>query len=599
MMKMLHWPRYLILALAFGFVGLSIMMRAVSLQTNSLTAQQLIEAGQAKGLDTKRVERPRGNIYDAYGNVLAANSITYEIGLDLTKENISTETVAAQISAMFGSDYNTLLATIANAQINHLSRATLQRYASPEKYAEILQKQKEYADLAANSDSKVVRGTSLEGVDGIPMMARTYPEGAVAANVLGSFPYWEGASAQGYYGVEGAYHDMLTSPPQQLDIPNNPLKMAELAELQSGDDLVLTIDRSIQINMEQILDNAVEKWDAEGGVILVMDPHTGEMLAMASTPRQGHNTLSSSLKLYDLSISALYEPGSVFKVLTMAAALDAGLVTPDSTYVDTGVFYHGGYPIYNWDRAGHGEVSMTTCMELSLNVCLAHLAVDVLKPEKFYEYIQAFGIGRKTGIDLKGEAVYPLDLPGDENYFDVDLATNSFGQGVALTPVQMMTAISAVANDGKIMVPHVLKARIHNGVRYDTHPQVMAQPISSATARTLSSMLAVALENEASAAVVEGYRLAGKTGTAEVPSETTGGYKDGIINASFVGWGPIDDPRFLVYIWLQEPKEADWASESAAPVFAEVVKSLVVSLRLPPDAVRLQMQAVPTATAAP
>ncbi|HPH95570.1 MAG TPA: penicillin-binding protein 2 [Anaerolineaceae bacterium] len=599
MMKMLHWPRYMILALAFTLAGLGILIRAVNLQTNSKTAQQLIQAGQQRDLDTKQVERPRGNIYDAYGNVLAANSLTYEIGLDLTKDNISTETVAAQISAMFGSDYNTLLDTISYAQANGLRRATLKRYASPEKMAEILLKQQEYADMAVNSDSKTVRGTSLLGVDGIPMLARYYPEGSLASNVLGTFPYWEGSSAQGYYGVEGAYHDLLTSPPQQLDIPNNPLKMAELAELQRGDDLILTIDRSIQMNMEEILDKAVEKWDADGGVILVMDPRTGEMLAMASTPRQGHNNLSSSLKLYDLSVSALYEPGSVFKVLTMAAALDAGLVTPDTTFVDNGVFYHGGYPIYNWDRAGHGEVSMTTCMELSLNVCLAHLAVDVLKPEKFYEYIQAFGIGRKTGIDLEGEGVYPLRLPGDENYYDVDLATNSFGQGVSVTPIQMMTAISAVANDGKIMVPHVLKARIHNGVRYDTHPQVMAQPISAATARTLSSMLAVALENEASTALVEGYRLAGKTGTAEVPSENSAGYKDGIINASFVGWGPIDDPRFVVYIWLKEPKEADWASESAAPVFAEVVKSLVVSLRLPPDAVRLQMQAVPTATAAP
>jgi cell division protein FtsI/penicillin-binding protein 2 len=204
--------------------------------------------------------------------------------------------------------------------------------------------------------------------------------------------------------------------------------------------------------------------------------------------------------------------------------------------------------------------------------------------------MQRFGIGHKTGVDISGEVNYPLAVPGDPGWYEVNLGTNSFGQGLSTTPIQMITAISAIANnEGKMMAPHVLKAMVEDGEQYSNSPQVIGNPISADTARTLSEMLAVSLETEASSALVEGYRVAGKTGTAEIAGPD--GYTSSLTNASFVGWGPVDDPRFIVYVWLEKPTTSMWGSVVASPVFSEVVSNLVILMDLPPDAVRQQLAA--------
>jgi cell division protein FtsI/penicillin-binding protein 2 len=226
---------------------------------------------------------------------------------------------------------------------------------------------------------------------------------------------------------------------------------------------------------------------------------------------------------------------------------------------------------------------MVGCMQHSLNVCLAWVA-DQVGPTDYYKYIQSFGIGHATGIDLAGEVTSPIRLPGDGQWIMMDLATNSFGQGIAVTPIQMVMAISALANDGKMMAPHILRAMVDNGRQYNTTPQVIGTPIKAETAKTLTSMLSRSLEEESSDALVPGYRVAGKTGTAEIPGPT--GYSSDVTNASFAGWGPIDDPKFLVYIWLEKPRTSIWGSVVAAPVFSDVVKSLVVLMNIPPDSVR-------------
>ncbi|MFU8772592.1 MAG: penicillin-binding transpeptidase domain-containing protein, partial [Anaerolineales bacterium] len=220
----------------------------------------------------------------------------------------------------------------------------------------------------------------------------------------------------------------------------------------------------------------------------------------------------------------------------------------------------------------------------SLNVCLAWVAKE-LGANSFYRYMQNFGFGRLTGIELAGEATGRLKQPGDSDWYEADLATNSFGQGLSATPVQMVMAASAIANDGKMVTPRILKAVIDKGRQYDTSPQIAGYPISAETARTLSEMLAISLEIESSSALVEGYRISGKTGTAEIPTPT--GYSSTLTHASFVGWGPVDDPRFLVYVWLEKPEISPWGSVVAAPVFQEVVERLVVHLDLPPDHIRI------------
>jgi cell division protein FtsI/penicillin-binding protein 2 len=229
---------------------------------------------------------------------------------------------------------------------------------------------------------------------------------------------------------------------------------------------------------------------------------------------------------------------------------------------------------------------MLGCMQHSLNVCLAWIATE-LGTEDFYRYMQVFGIGRLTGIDLAGEVTGRLKAPGDGDWYPADLGTNSFGQGVAATPIQMAAAVSAVANQGKLMAPQIVHSVVNEGHQHDIEQRVVGMPIKPETARTLTEMLARSLEVESSNALVTGYRVAGKTGTAEIP--TPFGYTTNATNASFVGWGPVDDPRFLIYVWLEKPASSPWGSEVAAPLFQRAVEKLVVLINLPPDDIRQEL----------
>ena len=204
--------------------------------------------------------------------------------------------------------------------------------------------------------------------------------------------------------------------------------------------------------------------------------------------------------------------------------------------------------------------------------------------QTFYRYMNRFGIGHLTGTDLAGEAAGRLKVPGDSDWYPVDLATNAFGQGVSVTPLQVIAAATAIANDGRMVVPHVLYAMVRDGRQYRVPAQYSGSPVSAETAHTLSQMLAISLENEFSGALVPGYRIAGKTGTAQIPGPV--GYEDGATNASFLGWGPVDDPQFMIYVWLERPSTSIWGSETAAPVFSDVAKKLVLLMSIPPDSVR-------------
>ena len=232
---------------------------------------------------------------------------------------------------------------------------------------------------------------------------------------------------------------------------------------------------------------------------------------------------------------------------------------------------------------------MTGCLEYSLNTCMSWV-VNQLGEKKFYEGIKAFGIGQPSNIDLDGEDYYPVRQPGDENWTKLSLANNAFGQGIAVAPIQIITALSAIANDGKMMAPHVLKAVVDNGRQLNNLPQVISQPISKQTANTVNEMLAEAITGEAKILKIDGYRIAGKTGTAEIPIPGGGGYFSNKTNASFVGWGPVDDPRFIIYVWLEEPGgPMPYGSIVAAPIFKDLFMACVQLTNLPPDAIRQQL----------
>lgn len=589
-MKPPFFKRFVFVLLISILVGVAIVVQLVRINYTTYAAELITKSADYQGVN-RLVYPPRGSIYDRSGHLLATNQIGYELGLDL-KHVIDPESIAFAVATLMDDIEYADIYTIANTgQREQENRYfVLSSYVSKETIQEIEKLKENYA--LRRAETKSIK-PSLAGLVWSPMQQRAYPEGTLAANVLGFYNYFSRETAQGVYGVEEAYNRLLTGKPKTVYMPNDPYLVETLPEINPGASLVLTIDREIQKMLEDTLVEAMDWSGAEGGTIIVADPETGEILGMASTPFFDPNRYWEyeetfpGITPYNRAIGTAYEPGSVFKVITMAAALDSGVADPETTYNDfSGVFWvDNTWPIYNWDGGAWGEQTMLGCMQYSLNVCLAHVAIDLLEEELFYHYLQAFGFGRSTGIDLASEANYPLRLPDNNQWVVLDLATNSFGQGIAVTPIQMVTAISAVANEGKMMTPHIVRSVIDQGQQYNVNPQVINTPISAETAETLTDMLAIALEEEASIALVEGYRIAGKTGTGEIPTEL--GYTSSLTNTSFVGWGPADDPKFIVYVWLEKPTISKWGSEVAAPVFSDVVEKLVVLMKLPPDDIRL------------
>jgi cell division protein FtsI/penicillin-binding protein 2 len=581
----LTW-RYRAVGMLFGFMALMIVAQILRIQLSS-QAQIFREQGDIYAGEWRTITPARGLIYDRWGNLLAGNQTVYELGVEL-KDVRNPDTIAFTLMGVLKADYDEIYAAASQEYSldpeNPAVYAVLAKNVTEEQKARI---ESMAAEVASQPVGRDQNPPSLRGLVFKPMLKRSFPENQMASNVLG-FVNDEGVG----FGVEAKFNDLLAGTVQKVWVPLDPNRVEEVTEIPSGASLVLTIDREIQVSMEKLLDDAIEESGSDGGVLLVADPKTGEILAMATTPRLNLNNFGEYASVFpgstpfNKAVSQAYETGSVFKVLTMAAALDSGAVTPDTVFVDTGVFEMGGIYIYNWNSGAWGPQDMTGCMRHSLNVCLAWVASE-LGSSRFYSYMQAFGFGRLTGIEIAGEDPGRLKVPGDQDWYDADLATNSFGQGLSATPIQMVMAISAIANDGKMMAPHTVRSLVNNGRQYDTSPQVVGVPVSAETARTLTEMLAVSLETESSDALIEGYRVAGKTGTAEVP--TPSGYTSTMTNASFVGWGPVDDPRFLVYVWLEKPTTSPWGSVVAAPVFRQAVERLVVLMDIPPDHVRQEL----------
>jgi len=582
--------RFNLLGILFLLAGAMIIIQLVRLQF-SPERSEFVSQGELYSRTLHIFYPPRGDIYDRWGRLLAGSTLVYEVGAQV--DNVeNADTISFAISKVLSGhpeyDYpeysDEIFSVIHRAEISGTAYVQLADFVTPEELAQLQDWARNYANLPDVDYGEAGR-PSLDGLVYRPRLQRYYPENELGANVLG-FVNREGT---GMFGVEAEFNDLLAGAPLSVWMSLDPYQVTEIPQLKSGADLVLTIDREIQAAAEDVLNNALEESGADGGVILVMDPNTGEMLAIASTPRLNPNEYWNYANVftdntpYNRAVSQDYEPGSVFKVLTMAAALDDGAVTPDTEFVDTGSIQLGGITIRNWDWGAWGPQNMQGCLSHSLNVCLTWVATE-LGAGQFYRYMQNFGFGRTTGMDLAGEAPGRLKLPGDTDWFEAELGTNSFGQGIAVTPIQMVMAISSVANGkGEMMMPHVMRSMVRDGFQYTPTPQVIGKPISAETAHTLTELLARSLEGESSDALIDGYRVAGKTGTAEIATPT--GYSTSETNASFVGWGPVDNPRFLVYVWLEKPQSSPWGSIVAAPVFADMVERLVVLMDIPPDGV--------------
>ncbi len=565
------------LAAVMGLIAFTIIVQITRIQ-NSPEAAIFRQQASNYAYELRTFYPDRGEIYDRNGHLLAGNKTVYEIGVDLNIVK-DPQSIAAAVSVELARDY----AQIADAILNPpkgVSYVVLADFVEAENALRLQELKKDF-------QSKVEEGLpgALTGLEFKAHPQRSYPENALASNVIG-FVSREG---RGYFGIEEKYDTLLAGSPVQVYVPTDPNKAFEIPRVLNGTTLVLTINRDLQSAAEQILDEALYTYGAQNGVIAIMDPRNGEMLAMAVTPRMNLNQFWNYGSIYNTAsdfnpaISKPYEPGSVMKILTMAAAFDSGAVSPGTTYLDTGAIMVGGATIQNWNQEPWGVQDMTGCLQHSLNVCMATISTQ-MGAGTFYGYMDNFGFGHLTGIDMAGEAAGRLKLPGDADWYPVDLGTNSFGQGVSATPIQIMMAASAIANHGKTVTPHTLYAMVRDGRQYDVPAQFAGSPISEQTADTLSDMLSVSLESEGSLALVPGYKVAGKTGTAQIP--VNGFYDSTQTNASFIGWGPADDPQFMIYVWLERPSASIWGSETAAPVFGEMAEKTVILLDIPPDYVR-------------
>lgn len=579
-MRQQYGRRSQVLAGALAVFAFAIMVQMTRIQ-NSPEAEIFRQQAENYAYEWRTFYPNRGEIYDRHGRLLAGEKIVYEIGVDL---NIMTDphAIAFAVADTLDMDYENLMSVIQNPP-EGISYIVLADYIDAQQALYLQELKKALNEQAGEG--------GLGGLTGLQFKShpqRSYPEDSLASNIIG-FVNREG---KGYFGVEEKYDSLLAGSPVTVLVPTDPNKAFEIPTVPDGTTLILTINRDLQAAAEDILDGALAEYGAREGIIAIMDPQSGEMLAMAVSRRMDLNSFWNYGVIYDNAtdfnpaISKTYEPGSVSKILTMAAALDSGTVAPNTTYLDTGSILIGGVTVQNWDRNPWGIQDMVGCLQHSLNVCMVNLSTQ-MGAGTFYNYMEAFGLGHLTGVDLAGEAPGRLKVPGDADWYPVDLGTNAFGQGVAVTPIQMMAAVSAVANDGRMVIPHVLYAMVRDGRQYEVPEQFGATPISETTANTLTEMLAISLEKESSSALIPGYRLAGKTGTAQVP--VNGFYDSSQTNASFIGWGPVDDPQFMIYIWLERPTTSPWASETAAPVFAEMAQRTVILLDIPPDTIRQQL----------
>lgn len=417
---------------------------------------------------------------------------------------------------------------------------------------------------------------------------RYYPEGRYAAHITGYFGYSD-EDRKGQYGLEGYFNEELTGAAGFLDGEKDALGRfltigdSFVEPAQDGQDFVLTIDKNVQFYACERLAEGVEAYGAKGGTVIVMHPDTGAILAMCNAPTYDPNVYNEveSIDVFtNAAISKVYEPGSVMKAITLAAGLDRGLISADSTYVDTGEVKIGKYSIHNSDNKAHGTQTMTEVLTKSLNTGSIHVQ-QLLGNEGYYQYLDNFGFSEPTGIELSGEQVG--DISSVAQLKDIYSATASYGQGITVTPLQLLTAYAAIANGGNLMKPYIVEKQIlPNGEEVVTQPKVVRQVISSSTSNVLSAMLVNVIdEGHSHTASVPGYFMGGKTGTAQVA--VSGSYDPNLHNDTFVGYGPIEDPQFIMLTHFEEPANKPWADSTAAPTWGVIAQFLVNYYQIPPD----------------
>lgn len=540
--------RTYIVFIFFFLLNITLIGRLYILQVRDGALYRARAQGQQELL--QEVQGDRGRIFFSGGEYLATNQKRNVVYFS-PDEILTDDELSAFLSEIIGEDLSTLSGS-----------AIIKRELTDEQMSLI----------------KELNHPLLNKVE--EQLIRFYPQGKMAAHIVGFL----GGYQIGQYGLE-EYYDQYLRGQSALTRSFSFLSFDDNYDESSatpGDNLYLTIDYNIQFQAELLLEQAQEDWQIESGTIIVAEPRTGRILAMANYPSFDPNFYGQEESMESFinpATQQLFEPGSIFKVITMSAGLNEHLVTPETTYVDTGSVSVGGPPIYNYRQRTWGEQSMIEVLNKSINTGSVFVQ-QKLGRELFLKYVDLFGFTRPTGIDLAGEE-FSANRTLKKGY-NRDLATASFGQGIATTPIQLITAINAIANDGIIMKPFIVEKRIsHDGTIHETQPEIMGQAIDARVAAQVTMMMVdVVSEGYGRPAGVKGYLIAGKTGTAQIP-KPEGGYLEETIHG-FAGYGPALDPAFTILVKLDAPQAIN-SSDSAAPIFGKLAQYILNYYKILPE----------------
>ncbi len=440
-----------------------------------------------------------------------------------------------------------------------------------------------------DSQVEMIEQLELNGIKSVKETFRYYPEKNISSNILGYVGFAKDGTKKGLYGVEGHFDQQLSGQQgtvkSEKDIAGRLISVGdkEFVRAEDGADIILTLDKTVQFEVCSQLNMHAEIIEAESAAAVVMHPQTGEIIAMCSYPDFDPNDSGSieDISAYNnRAIFEAYEPGSIFKPITMAAGLDLGVITPETTYIDDGFVKIDEFTIRNVDKQSHGKQTMTQVLEKSLNTGTI-FAVRQIGKRDFRKYVEKFGFGEKTGIQLDTEVAG--DIRSLKKRSEVFEATGSFGQGITVTPLQMVQAFSAIANGGELVSPYIIEEiRQADGVVIKTNRPRPKQIISSKTSTLLSGMMVSVVKNgQGQAASVPGYYVAGKTGTAQVAE---GGKYSNKTNHSFIGFAPVKDPAFTMILKFENPKKGSYSSVTTAPLFSRLAKFILDYYHVMPDA---------------
>jgi cell division protein FtsI/penicillin-binding protein 2 len=522
------------------------------------------------------IEAKRGEIFLDDGGQLYPIALNQNLKLLYADPKLikDTKDAASKLSPIIGVEENRLIDQLSN---------------NNSRYIELKQK-------IDKETAQKISGLKLAGIALKDKNYRYYTESNLYSQVLG----YVNNDGAGQYGIEGYMNNdlagsngLLRAVTDSMGVPINSQDNT-IAEARDGKSLVLTLDRTVQSLADKAISKAVQNNRAQSGSIIVMDPKTCEVVAMANYPNYDPNNFTE-VKDYSLfknsSVNNLYEPGSGFKIFTMSAGIDTGKVKPETTYNDTGEVVVSGKTINNAENKKYGVQSMSDVIQKSLNTgvvfVLRMLGGDPNKITKegkdiLYEYVKKFGFGDKTGIEQSAE---PDGFVKNPKAYDVDYANMTFGQGVSVTSIQMITGAAAIANGGKLCQPHLVKQMIDKDKNITkVSPAPSKDAIGEQTAKTVANMMINVVEHGSGyLAKTKGYKIAGKTGTAQVPKTNGQGYEEDKNIGSFVGFAPVDDPKFIILVRVDYPKVQGFAEKTAVPAFAEVARELLKYYQLSPS----------------